>query len=130
MWTLIQARVMPTTAKVNINNLNKNKMETPLEFFEATIDAYNSEVMPFYKYSFNTAATETFTEMLIEYSKKYNEEKNKELLEILNQKFDDYHNKQLGIDNDKDPEYYLFMEKANAIGEIIDLINILEENEI
>jgi hypothetical protein len=49
----------------------------------------------------------------------------KELLEILEQKFDEYHAKQLEINNDQNPDYYLFMGKANAIGEIIDLINIL-----
>jgi len=51
-----------------------------------------------------------------------------ELLEILEQKFDDYHNKQLEIDNDQDPEYYLYMGKANAMLEIIDLIKILTES--
>ena len=50
----------------------------------------------------------------------------KELLEVLNEKFDEYHNKQMEISNDQDPDYYLFMGKANAIGEIIDLIEILE----
>jgi len=44
------------------------------------------------------------------------------LLETLNEKFDEYHNTQLEINNKQDPDYYLFMGKANAIGEIIDLI--------
>lgn len=50
----------------------------------------------------------------------------KELLEVLNEKFDEYHNLQLKIDDNQNPDYYLFMGKANAIGEIIDLIEILE----
>jgi len=49
----------------------------------------------------------------------------KELLEILEQKFDEYHNKQMEISNDQNPDYYLYMGKANAIGEIIDLIETL-----
>ena len=44
------------------------------------------------------------------------------LLEILNEKFDEYHQIQLEINNKNDADYYLFMGKANAIGEIIDLI--------
>lgn len=51
----------------------------------------------------------------------------KKLLETLECKFDEYHNKQLKISNDQDPEYYLYMGKANAIGEMISLINILEK---
>ncbi len=46
----------------------------------------------------------------------------KKLLEILNEKFDEYHNTQLEINNKQDPDYYLYMGKANAIGEVIDLI--------
>lgn len=49
----------------------------------------------------------------------------KNLLEKLNKKFDEYHTKQLEIDNDQNPDYYLYMGKANAIGEIIDLIETL-----
>lgn len=44
------------------------------------------------------------------------------LLEMLNEKFDEYHNKQMEINNPQDPEYYLYMGKANGIGEAIDLI--------
>lgn len=44
------------------------------------------------------------------------------LLEILNEKFDEYHQAQLEINNNQNPDYYLYMGKANAIGEIIDLI--------
>jgi len=46
----------------------------------------------------------------------------KNLLEILEQKFDEYHAKQLEIDNDQNPDYYLFMGKASAIGDLIDEI--------
>lgn len=49
-----------------------------------------------------------------------------ELLEILGCKFDEYHNESLKISNDQDPEYYLYIGKANAIGEIIDLIEAIE----
>ena len=44
------------------------------------------------------------------------------LLKKLNKKFDEYHKKQLKINNNQNPDYYLFMGKANAIGEVIDLI--------
>ena len=51
------------------------------------------------------------------------------LLKKLNEKFDEYHNKQLKIDNNQNPDYYLYMGKANAIGEVIDLIEkTLKEN--
>jgi len=46
----------------------------------------------------------------------------RKLLEILNEKFDEYHEIQLEINNINNPDYYLFMGKANAIGEVIDLI--------
>jgi len=51
----------------------------------------------------------------------------KELLEILEQKFDDYHREELKRFGIPDAEYYLYMGKANAIGEIIDLIEIIEK---
>lgn len=51
-----------------------------------------------------------------------------EFLEILNDKFDEYHNMQLQINDKQNPDYYLFMGKANAIGEIIDLVEILNNN--
>ena len=46
----------------------------------------------------------------------------KKILKILEQKFDKYHAKQLEIDNDQNPVYYLFMGKASAIGDLIDEI--------
>lgn len=45
-----------------------------------------------------------------------------ELLEILKEKFDEYHQIQLEINNPNDADYYLYMGKSNAIGEVIDLI--------
>ena len=51
------------------------------------------------------------------------------LLKELNKKFDKYHKKQLQINNNQNPDYYLYMGKANAIGEVIDLIEkMLKEN--
>jgi hypothetical protein len=44
------------------------------------------------------------------------------LLEELNERFDEYQNIQLTINNDQNPDYYLYMGKAEAIGEAIDLI--------
>ena len=46
----------------------------------------------------------------------------KELLELLNKKFEEYHNKQLESLGTRTDHYYLFMGKANAIGEAIDII--------
>jgi hypothetical protein len=48
------------------------------------------------------------------------------LLEKLNKKFDEYHHKQLEIDDPQNPDYYLFMGKANAIGEVIDEIEKIQ----
>lgn len=45
-----------------------------------------------------------------------------DVLKKLNDMFDKYHKKQLKINNPQDPDYYLYMGKANAIGEAIDLI--------
>jgi hypothetical protein len=50
------------------------------------------------------------------------------LLKELNKRFDKYHKKQLKINNNQDPDYYLYMGKANAIGEIIDLIEKNKQN--
>jgi len=44
------------------------------------------------------------------------------LLKELNKKFDKYHKNQLKINDKQNPEYYLFMGKANAILEVIELI--------
>ena len=44
-------------------------METSLELFEQTVDAYNSEVSDIYKFSFTAKETEMFTEMMIEFAK-------------------------------------------------------------
>jgi hypothetical protein len=44
----------------------------------------------------------------------------KNLIEKLNEKFDEYHNEQLRIDDNQNPDYYLFMGKASAIGDLID----------
>ena len=46
-------------------------METSLELFEQTIDAYNSEVSDIYKFSFTAKETEMFTEMMIEFAKNH-----------------------------------------------------------
>lgn len=43
----------------------------------------------------------------------------KNLIEKLEKKFDEYHNEQLRIDNKQDPDYYLFMGKASAIGDLL-----------
>ena len=48
----------------------------------------------------------------------------KKLIEKLNQKFDEYHNEQLRVDDDQNPDYYLFMGKASAIGDLIDELEI------
>lgn len=45
-----------------------------------------------------------------------------ELLKKLNKKFDKYHKKQMDLSGTPNADYYLFMGKANAIGEIIDII--------
>ena len=44
----------------------------------------------------------------------------KNLIEKLGKKFDEYHNEQLRIDNNQNPDYYLYMGKASAIGDLID----------
>jgi hypothetical protein len=46
----------------------------------------------------------------------------KELLELLNKKLVEYHNKQLESLGTRNDHYYIFMGKANAIGEVIDVI--------
>jgi hypothetical protein len=46
-------------------------METSLELFEQTVDAYNSEVSDIYKFSFTVKETEMFTKMLIEFAKNH-----------------------------------------------------------
>ena len=46
-------------------------METSLELFEQTVDAYNSEVSDIYKFSFTAKETEMFTEMMIEFAKNH-----------------------------------------------------------
>jgi hypothetical protein len=63
-----------------------------------------------------------------EYAVKYNNKKNKELLEVFNKKFDEYHKKQMKIHNNQDPDFYLFMGKANAIGEAVDFLEFLIES--
>ena len=51
------------------------------------------------------------------------------LLKELKKKFDKYHKNQLQINNNQNPDYYLYIGKANAIGEVIDLIEkMLKEN--
>lgn len=50
----------------------------------------------------------------------------KNLKERLNDLFDEYQNKSLQLDNNQNSDYYLYIGKASAIGEIIDLIEILE----
>jgi nitrogenase molybdenum-iron protein alpha/beta subunit len=52
--------------------------------------------------------------------------KMKELLELLGDKFDEYHTEQLKLSETPNADYYLFMGKANAIGEIMDIIETLE----
>ena len=47
---------------------------------------------------------------------------NDTLLNKLEKLFDKYHKKQLKLSDTPNSDYYLFMGKANAIGEIIDLI--------
>jgi hypothetical protein len=49
-----------------------------------------------------------------------------ELLEKLELLFDEYHNEQLKLSDTPNADYYLFMGKANAIGEVIDLIEAVE----
>jgi hypothetical protein len=46
----------------------------------------------------------------------------KELLELLNEKFDEYHNEQLKLSEIRNADYFIFMGQANAIGEVIDII--------
>jgi hypothetical protein len=48
----------------------------------------------------------------------------KNLIEKLEKKFDEYHKEQLRIDNNQNPDYYLFMGKASAIGDLIDELKI------
>jgi hypothetical protein len=48
-------------------------------------------------------------------------------LKKLEKLFDKYYSKQLEIQDASNPEYYLYMGKANAIGKSIDLIK--KENE-
>lgn len=51
-----------------------------------------------------------------------------ELIEKLGQKFDEYHAEQLKLSNTPNADYYLFMGKANAIGETMDMLeDILNE---
>ena len=50
----------------------------------------------------------------------------KELLELLGDKFDEYHTAQLKLSETPNADYYLFMGKADAIGEIMDIIETLE----
>lgn len=49
----------------------------------------------------------------------------KELLELLGEKFDEYHAEQLKLSGTPNADYYLFMGKANAISEIMDIIETL-----
>ena len=51
------------------------------------------------------------------------------VLNHLEELFDKYHSKQLEINDRQNADYYLFMGKANAIGECIDLMK-LEQNGI
>ena len=46
-------------------------METSLELFEQTIDAYNSEVSDINKFSFTARETEMFTEMMLEFARNH-----------------------------------------------------------
>jgi hypothetical protein len=48
----------------------------------------------------------------------------KNLLNHLEELFDKYHGKQLEINDRQNADYYLFMGKANAIGECIDLMKL------
>jgi excinuclease UvrABC helicase subunit UvrB len=67
-------------------------METSLELFEQTVDAYNSEVSDIYKFSFTAKETEMFTEMMIEFAKKYVTEALKQASEKVTMKLrDDVH---------------------------------------
>lgn len=52
----------------------------------------------------------------------------KDLIEKLGKKFDEYHNEQLRIDDPQNPDYYLFMGKASAIGDLLTELEI--ENNI
>lgn len=45
-----------------------------------------------------------------------------QLLEKLELLFDEYYTEQLKLSDNPNADYYLFMGKANAIGEAIDLI--------
>lgn len=56
-------------------------METSLELFEQTIDAYNSEVSDINKFSFTARETEMFTEMMLEFARNHVTEALKEASE-------------------------------------------------
>ena len=49
----------------------------------------------------------------------------KEILELLGDKFDEYHYAQLKLSEIKNADYYLLMGKAESIGEAMDLIEEL-----
>jgi hypothetical protein len=67
-------------------------METSLELFEQTVDAYNSEVSDIYKFSFTAKETEMFTEMMIEFAKLHVTESLKQASEKITMKIrDDVH---------------------------------------
>jgi len=46
-------------------------METSLELFKKTVNAYNSEVSDIYKFSFTEKETEMFTEMMVEFARNH-----------------------------------------------------------
>ena len=67
-------------------------METSLELFEQTVDAYNSEVSDIYKFSFTAKETEMFTEMMIEFAKNHVTEALKQASEKVTMRLrDDVH---------------------------------------
>ncbi|MRX40595.1 hypothetical protein GJU43_15005 [Flavobacterium sp. LC2016-23] len=51
------------------------------------------------------------------------------LIDDLQIKFDEYHERQLQINNDQDPDYFLYMGNAYAIGEAIDSAKLFLEEE-
>ena len=67
-------------------------METSLELFEQTVDAYNSEVSDIYKFSFTAKETEMFTEIMIEFAKNHVTEALKQASEKVTMRLrDDVH---------------------------------------
>ena len=51
----------------------------------------------------------------------------KDLLKLLCKKFNEYHSEQLKLSETPNADYYLFMGKANAISEIMDIIEELDK---